>query len=386
MSKLVLILTVVLMGMAGSVKAGVYSGGSGTEEDPYKIGIADDLLELGVTTDDYDKHFIMTDDIDLSGYVFDRAVVAPDTPDTSDDFDGTSFTGVFNGDGYRIVNLRIDTLSDGDFDNDNNDYLGLFGNTKGHISNLGIENVAIAGGSASNYIGGLCGQNFGILSSCYATGIVSGNHDLGGLVGLNSSSASIPQQIFNRGVITKCYSSTHVIGETNIGGLVGHNSTWVFRTACISSMINNCYANGSIQGVDNVGGLTGCNSGEIYYAYTASHVSGTGSSVGGLVGYSEGEIIPMCGNGTFYSYWDTQTSGVGTSVCWGKGCLDYGRTTDQMHQQSTFTDWDFINVWDIGENQTYPYLRTVPASDINKDHITNLLDLSIMAEQWMRDE
>jgi len=51
-----------------------------------------------------------------------------------------------------------------------------------------------------------------------------------------------------------------------------------------------------------------------------------------------------------------------------------------------FTDWDFINVWNIGENQTYPYLRTNSASDLNKDRVVNLIDLSILAEQWMREE
>ena len=87
------------------------------------------------------------------------------------------------------------------------------------------------------------------------------------------------------------------------------------------------------------------------------------------------------------SYWDIETSGVanmcgpGSSVT---GCDDTkGRTTSQLHQQSTFTDWDFINVWNIGENQTCPYLRTFLASDINKDGIVNLLDLSIMGERWL---
>ena len=64
----------------------------------------------------------------------------------------------------------------------------------------------------------------------------------------------------------------------------------------------------------------------------------------------------------------------------------YGKTTAHMKQQSTFTDWDLINVWNIGENQTYPYLRTHGASDINKDNITNFLDLCIVAEQWCEEQ
>jgi len=37
-----------------------YSGGSGTAEDPYQIATAADLIALGETPDDYDKHFILT--------------------------------------------------------------------------------------------------------------------------------------------------------------------------------------------------------------------------------------------------------------------------------------------------------------------------------------
>jgi hypothetical protein len=69
------------------------------------------------------------------------------------------------------------------------------------------------------------------------------------------------------------------------------------------------------------------------------------------------------------------------------GCdPNYGLPTAKLHQQSTFTDWDFINTWNIGENQTYPYLRIVLAGDINKDGITNFLDLNILCNQWMEEE
>ena len=52
--------------------------------DPYQIATAADLIALGETPDDYDKHFILTADIDLDPNlpgrkVFDKAVIAPDT-------------------------------------------------------------------------------------------------------------------------------------------------------------------------------------------------------------------------------------------------------------------------------------------------------------------
>lgn len=69
------------------------------------------------------------------------------------------------------------------------------------------------------------------------------------------------------------------------------------------------------------------------------------------------------------------------------GCDNsYGKTTAEIKQQFTFEGWDFIKVWDIGEGQTYPYLRTHLAGDVNKDGIVNFLDLCILAGQWMEGE
>jgi hypothetical protein len=64
--------------------------------------------------------------------------------------------------------------------------------------------------------------------------------------------------------------------------------------------------------------------------------------IGGLVGYDE---MGSCTN----SYWDTETSGTGSSA------LGEGKTTAEMKTQSNFTDWDFVNIWNITEGVTYPY-------------------------------
>jgi hypothetical protein len=42
-----------------------YGGGSGTAQDPYQIATAADLILLGDSPEDYDKHFVLTADIDL---------------------------------------------------------------------------------------------------------------------------------------------------------------------------------------------------------------------------------------------------------------------------------------------------------------------------------
>ena len=108
-----------------------YAGGSGTPEDPYQIATAQDLLELGDEPNDYDKHFILTADIDLSEYAFNQAVIAWDTEPNTEYFQGTEFSGSFDGKGYAISNLRVT----GDA------CLGLFGKieSQGEVSNLGLE-------------------------------------------------------------------------------------------------------------------------------------------------------------------------------------------------------------------------------------------------------
>jgi hypothetical protein len=62
-----------------------YSGGNGTAQDPYQIATAADPILLGDSPADYDKHFILTADIDLDPKlagrrVFDKAVITPDDP------------------------------------------------------------------------------------------------------------------------------------------------------------------------------------------------------------------------------------------------------------------------------------------------------------------
>ena len=95
--------------LAESVQA-KYSGGSGTVGTPYKIGSAANLLALAADTNDYNKHFVLTTDINLSSYNFTTAVIACDTNNSNGVFDGISFSGVFDGNGHKIINLTIDTI------------------------------------------------------------------------------------------------------------------------------------------------------------------------------------------------------------------------------------------------------------------------------------
>jgi hypothetical protein len=80
-----------------------YFGGNGTLQVPYLIATPEDLVALSQNTADYDKHFLLLNDIDLAGYIFDQAVIAPsqDSPFRAM-HEGDAFFGTINGNGYVI--------------------------------------------------------------------------------------------------------------------------------------------------------------------------------------------------------------------------------------------------------------------------------------------
>jgi hypothetical protein len=303
-----------------------YSGGSGTVEEPYQIATAEDLITLGEIPEDYDKHFILTTDIDLDPTfpgrrVFDRAVIAPDTNDTENHFQGTPFTGVFNGNGHTISHLTIE----------GSEFVGLFGQTGfgARISNLGLEAVDVVG--TGECVGGLVGENGSRIASSYSAGSVKtagGWAKVGGLAGEN------------RGRITMSYSTGSVSGSY-VGGLVGTNT----YTGCITLSYSTSSVTGSGSRNWDIGGLVGYNVGSITVSYSAGTVSGTfreSDDVGGLVGRNQGSITS--------TFWDVQTSGrtdmCGSVVGDSASCDDsFGLTTAQMQDINTYLSegWDFVD-------------------------------------------
>jgi len=348
-----LLIAVCLMSLQAQ---GKYSGGSGTAEDPYQIATAEDLIALGETPEDYDKHFKLVADIDLAGHVFNKAVIAPDTDPEKDYYQGIPFTGVLDGNGHAISHLTIVGQR----------YLGFFGrlDSAASVANLGLEAVEV--NATGNWdVGGLAGGNLGRITQCYSSGSVSGTDYVGGLVGYNSPGASIAASYArgmvsgdrnvgglvgrNYGTITSSYSTGTVSGDQYVGGLVGFNDHF--------SSIVSSYSTGAVRGDRNVGGLVGHNlEGSVTQCYSTGAVSGTGGTVGGLVGSGRGDCVSA-------SFWDIQTSGRAASAG-GRGL-----TTLEMQDINTFLDggWDFVDevlngtcdYWEISPGG-YPQLRWHP--------------------------
>ena len=247
----------------GTVTAQDYFGGNGSETFPYLIYTTGDLQTLGATPADWDKHFRLITDLDMTGKAM--------TPIGNDP---TPFTGTFDGSEFAISNLTINLPT--------TDYVGLFGSIHctydTGISDLGLINANITG---DYRVGGLVGEyHAGKISNCYVTGTVNGRSNVGGLVGWAWG-----------GRTHNCYTNTTTSGGSRVGGLMGGNKGW----------IKNCYAIGIVNGGtegDILGGLVG---GNYYGTIDDSYATGTVSgdfTVGGLAGENTGHIHRCYATGT----------------------------------------------------------------------------------------
>jgi hypothetical protein len=328
------------------------------------------------------------------------------------------FRGTFDGDGYVIGGVYINS--------EKNDVQGFFGylDSSAEIKNLGIVASYIKG---KNSIGGLVGRNGyweedsvikgSKINNCYFTGIVIGNYNVGGLVGqnygliTNSHSAGAVKGVeyvgglvsFNDSTIANSYSSSIVTGAFDVGGLVGRNWGVIvnshskgsvkgensvgglvgyfndkaiinsYSTASVNGgrnvgglvgmilcgIVSNSYSSGMVKGISRTGGLVGYigGTGSIINSYSNSLVTGGKNEVNGMIGSNDRKIYSY----NFYieyesvvsrSYYDKQKSERSDK------CKYAGKTTAEMKKKTTYAGWDFENIWAINDtiNNGYPYL------------------------------
>ena len=225
----------------------------------------------------------------------------------------------------------------------NDEVGGLVGDNNGNITNSsGAVKV-----NGNNQVGGLVGNNEGNITYSYATGDVSGSNDeVGGLAGNNRQ----------RGRITNSYATGTVSGNWYLGGLVGRNY------AVGDNMITNSYATGNVSGITNVGGLVGRNdffmnlgTGIVTNSYATGDVSASFSNDGGLIGLNEGTLND--------SYWLSGSASIG-----GYGVENNAEKTAEelksptapgtttVPTTATYYNWSEDD-WDFGTSDQYPVLK-----------------------------
>ncbi len=296
--------------------AATYSGGSGIDGNPYLISTPADLLTLSnpANSGDWSKHFLMTNDIDMTG-------VTGFTPIG----DATiAFSGAYDGNFHTVQHLDVSLPEQ--------DYVGAFGRLSDAsclVKNLGVYDCTVAG---HNNVGGLVGYlHEGTVTACYTTGAVEGSlENIGGLVGGNN------------GAITECFSAAHVTAVAGgyEGGLVGSNFS-------LGSVIA-CYASGTVSRTGSggiyIGGLAGVNSGNVTACYSTGEVRANGGSyVGGLAGGNAGVVTG--------SVWNVETGGNSG------GSAGKGLSTTQMKTLNIFRNagWGSYPEWVMDEGN-YPRL------------------------------
>ena len=154
--------------------------GSGTSSDPYLISNLEEYSWLSQKPSGWSAYYEQTDDIDASRTQYwddlddnndgDRHNDNKDTSSegSNDGFSpigtsSTKFTGTYDGQGYTVKSLYIDRK--------NESGVGLFGTTGrgAKITDLGVVNADVNGGYA---VGGVLGENGGIVKNSYTTGSV----------------------------------------------------------------------------------------------------------------------------------------------------------------------------------------------------------------------
>jgi len=172
-------------------------------------------------------------------------------------------------------------------------------------------------------------------------------------------------------MINKKFWKDKKVLVTGAGGFVGVT----FDHCGYGGDIRDCYAEVTVNCSDYAGGFSSSAPGpfgQISNCYCSGKVvydANNHTNVGGFIGEDR---TP---EGVFYSYFLESAgpdNGFGTAL-----------TEAQMKQQNSFPGWDFVEIWNIGENQTYPYLRVYPAGDLNHDGKVDFFDFAIAASHWL---
>lgn len=325
-----------------------FAGGKGTQKEPYKVSTP---AQLNAVRNDLSAHYIQINDIDMSSYDNWQPIgnVIPTYEMggyINTKGDSLYFTGTYNGNNYKITNLKIydDSFSP------KTDCFGLFAGTEyAEISNVNLTDIKYEitkdadkyleeDGTYSLCVGGLVGRTSDktILNNCSVSGsiTVQGHYYdyIGGIVGYGNASnctnyADInvstdggkPGDLYCGGISgqpnyredeflhCKNYGNIQAVGKDFVfcGGITGQHGTIKHCENHGDIVGKNLYASWmtSFGGNCNVGGISGATfisiENSINYGNVSSFcnnprgVNGCGYAGGivGFIGYNGNGIL-----------------------------------------------------------------------------------------------
>ena len=246
-----------------------YTAGSGTEQDPCRIGSEEELALFRVQVNRFgrtDLCAVLTSDIVINSGTFDAdgryTPAAGETVSRMNPIGSETqpYTGTFDGGGYTIRGLCVSKRSyyNGESYSESN-HAGLFGK----LSGATVKNLTV-------------------------TGYVDGRFYVGGIAGYADDTTKIlncrSECIVVSGQSTYPYISDPESVIRYAGGSVGYNKGSV--TACCNT--------GTVTGVDSVGGITGGGPGTVSDCYNVGAVTASGQNAGGIAG--NGGTVSYCYN------------------------------------------------------------------------------------------
>ena len=267
---LTIALILLLLTGCGAGKNGdrlLFSGGSGSEGDPYRIATAADLRELAWRINDEQSqaqfvsaHYVLTADIDLDGKQWEPI---------------QTFTGVLDGAGHTVSGLKINykapLIGDPVYQQ------GLIGTLSGTVQDLTIHNSAISVQGEGVYeVGAVAGKvRDGVIRNCHTTDSVSltSSYHAGGICGsLNKGSE-----------ISGCTNAAAVTGTSKISSIGGI----AVRSAC---PVVECSNSGTITCTGDAGGIVCTATAGISDCVNSGDVTADGNAGGIVDSFDDGAL------------------------------------------------------------------------------------------------
>ena len=391
--------------------------GSGTKEDPYKIGTADELFAYAERAGKNTGSAELTNTINLGNKPWNPVILQGST---------------FDGKGFEVSGLNV-TFDDPGRTKEYDAGLFFYVDKDSTVQNLTVRGTVSVRSAGRIYAGGIASLVYGTLENCISecdvtatSSGLNGSVNAGGVAGSVTNEAKLTGcsstgQVTASGV-SYAISAGGVVGLCEPGGTVeeccnsgtvsstskkGANSSvaaeanaWaggiagkVDSTSSGIGAVRKCYNTGmvNVNGDSYAygGGITGENVGEVVNCYNTRTVSGEGNYVctGGLFGINKGDVQTSFSLGAVNNSGRSQFSGllVGAndkklekctccylqydkqSPCGGGSNLsDFSKarrlTEEEFRDEKNFKDtddsngwFDFDSVWIMGEK--HPLLR-----------------------------
>lgn len=229
------------------------------------------------------KHFVLTADINLTGIEFDSI---------------PTFCGTFDGGGHTISGLALKS---------NRAHVGLFRyvQAEGVVRGLRVVGAVTPTGDARS-VGGIAGENRGLIEACRFSGTVVGDTNVGGIAGYVTES----------GIVRNSSFSGSITGDSYTGGIAGQNFGTI--EGCVNRGMVNTTAGDTEETLQDLNiNLDSIRSTE--------NVD-TATDTGGICGLSKGRIVNCTNYGSVgYRSVGYNTGGIcGRQSGWMSECENYG--------------------------------------------------------------